>query len=374
MGSPEGTFAGKPGDTTGENDEHIEKRSSAKKIDEDIEDADKLNPLVISSDVPTKPDVIDIKNYLPTECSQQDMAQATALYVTTYQIPKKEILHDGPPLRPGQIRTIYGWGFPPVASVQHELLSFCSEQPKKGRLIDIGPGYGQDAIAMLLTRKVHLTTYEKQEKQNEEFKRQVGELFLRSYPEFPLEKNFTPLNKDFLSVTFGKQSEGQYCGINANKLLHFLSPQETDVFVTSAAFLLKPGGRLFITTVTPTVGSKIEGFIIARAENREEHPGYLFYVQQNQLFDTETLAFGPAEIILMRGPMKEKPAHYCQVLDKTDMTFTTARVMYFHTEASLQSALGSKFKIIKSMVLIPDEIHSDAQESMISIVAERLDL
>jgi len=317
---------------------------------------------------------VEITRYLPANTSENIKKNTSLVYKKISTAAKKEIIHDRPEgLLPNKVYQDYGWNFPPIPRVQKELLEFCSQFPKKVRGKDIGAGEGYDTIAMLFTGKVHVSVYEKEAPQRQALENKVKELMSEANKDFDVSKN-TRYYGDFLTAKFTDNSKGQYQVINANKMLHFLDPESTETFGERSAFLSGTDGGLFLTSVTPTPGDPFDTFM--KANKEKKWPGYLFYKQENELNHNWTGIVGEPKITLVRIPKQgEKAGHFYQTVEErgSKAFAITERVMHYHTEETLTQLLGDKFKIKKVINLLPKDIHPDAAESMISIVAERTD-
>ena len=321
---------------------------------------------------------LEIKPYLPQESLEEYIKNASNVFDRIMEAPQIDILHDdrkkfNQQIQPDTIIKDYGWSFRPYSNGLRELLEFCSQTHLK-RAIDVGPGEGNETIAMLLTKRVHVTAYEKQTLQCNRLIQNVKKLMSEADTQFPLDKRFLSKAADFLTVEFKESFKGQYEIINANKVIHFFDPSQTSTFVEKAAFLLKQKGRLFVTAVTPTPKSKIESFICT--EKKNTFPGgYIFYKQENELNKEWTNIVGAPQIVEVRTPKKEQSAHFYQTVRQAQKKAfaVTERVMHYHTEKTLAEALGDKFKIIKTFIITPKETggNDEYQEHMISIMAER---
>ncbi len=318
-----------------------------------------------------------IQKYLPAGSSQEYIGRASELCTLIMEAPQLEILHDGRDDIPANtVVRDYGWSFRPNPVAVCELLEFCHAQKSTVRGIEVGPGHGYEASLILLTKRVQLTAYEKQSKQCVLVRGNVLGTMQGVDPTVAWDKIFYPKCNDFIDVKFGDKFEGQYALLNANKVVHFLDPVETDTFFDKVALLLKPGGRLFLTAVTPKPKSKFEAFI--EKQKGSKYPGYVFYRQENRLNAEWTDIVGEPDIVLVRAPSaNEKCAHFMQSVRQVndDIAFSvTDRVMHYHTGETLTNALGKRFRVLKLTMMSPDEIGGNAsfQEDMIHIVAERV--
>ena len=308
--------------------------------------------------------------FLPTN-SPQYVEKACQVYKKMQNALKTEILHDDGQMLPNQVYIDYGWDFPPIFKVQSELLSFCSQQTTKKRFMDIGPGNGYDTVAMLLTQKAHVTSYEILNAQFKKLENTVKTLVYEASPTFNMDQNARFRNNDFLQVKFNASFEGGYTGINLNKVGHFWDNKQWEIFRDNAAFLLEKNvGRLFITLVTPTPGDHFDRFM------QQYHSGLVCFQRTDLLNDSWTGIIGdPVSITTRKPKSNEKPGHMFQTIKEVGKKafVVTDRVMNYHTVETVTAALGDKFRILKVINLSPRDIHPDAFESMISIVAERTD-
>ncbi|MBS0271379.1 MAG: hypothetical protein JSR85_01880 [Proteobacteria bacterium] len=328
-----------------------------------------------------RPSKLMIRPYLPQDSSEEYIQNASKVFDTIMDAPQVDILHDdrasvNQQILPNTDTKDYGWSFRPHPNSLRELLEVCS-QPHLKRAIDVGPGEGNETVAMLLTKRVHVTTFEKQSLQSKRLTQNVQTLTSKADAHFPLDIRFLSKAADFLTAEFKETFKGGYEIINANKVVHFFDPSQTSTFVKKVAFLLKPGGHLFITAVTPTPGSKFEKFICFEKKNTFPD-GYVFYRQENELNEDWSGIVGAPQTVEVRTPKKEQSAHFRQTVRQTPRKAfaVTERVMHYHTEKTLGEALGNKFKIIKTFVITPKETGGDDkyQEHMISIVAERTEI
>ena len=311
--------------------------------------------------------------YLPANSSPEYVIKAIQLYKKLQNEPKEGIKHNRLRgiLGSYTVYTDFGSNFPSIYQIQKELLEFCSQCVQKEMFIDVGAGCGYDTIAMILTGKAHVTAFEIEKPQYEILKNRVISL-LSEINKNSLEKNVEFRHADFLKVEYSKDFEGQFSGINANKIIHFLDPEQTETFFHKAAFLLKPGGRLFITTAMPTPGDQFEEFI--KKNQNDKFPGFVFYKRKDRLNENGDKIVGEPVLMSVRQPTShEQGGYFFQTIEKDDKnTFVvTDRVIHYHTEQTLTHILNDKFKIIKVIKLLPKDIHPDAFESVISIVAER---
>lgn len=152
--------------------------------------------------------------------------------------------------------------------------------------------------------------------------------------------------------------------LNANKVIHFFDPAQTRIFSERANSLLKKGGRLFLTCLTPSPGSEIEDFM--REHEGEDLPGFVFYKLETMLIHGTQL--GDSRMLEVRAPREgEESAHFFQEV-LSDRVITD-RVMHYHTLETLTKVLGDGFRILEAMITTPDENHGT--DHMISIVAEK---
>ncbi|MBA4749826.1 MAG: class I SAM-dependent methyltransferase [Alphaproteobacteria bacterium] len=310
-------------------------------------------------------------SFLPKSCSCEYSEAASNVFKKLAKSPKTEIQHDHGMMLPNRVYADYGWDFPPIAPVQKELLSFCASQPSRKRFMDVGAGKGSDTVGMLLTGKTHVTAYELQQAQFREMQGRVTTLFKEVSPDLSIDTVARFRSGDFLTVKFNEGFRGGYTGINLNKVAHFWDDAQLGNFVEKAAFLLEKGvGRLFITVVTPTPGDDYEKFV-----NKNGY-GPIFFTRKDLLNDTWSGILGTPTLTVRKPKDHEKPGHmYQSVSQEGSKAYAiTDRVMYYHTKASLTHALGDKFRIVKVLNLAPKDIHPDAFESMLSIVAERTEL
>lgn len=310
-------------------------------------------------------------SFLPTSCSPEYAEGAANVFKKMAAAPKTEIQHDYGVMLLNQAYADYGWDFPPIALVQKELLSFCASQPSRKRFMDVGAGQGSDTVGMLLTDRAHVTAYELQKTQFEQMQRRVKALVKEVSPNLNIDAVAWLRSGDFLTAKFNEGFKGGYTGINLNKVAHFWDDAQLGHFVEKAAFLLEKGvGKLFITVVTPTPGDEFNRFV------QEDDSGLIFFQRKDLLNSSLTGILGTPTIMTRKPKTHEKPGHIYQTVkqEKAKNYLVTDRVMYYHTEASLTRALGDKFKIVKVINLAPKDIHPDAFESMLSIVAERTEL
>lgn len=317
-----------------------------------------------------------VKSFVPQQSSEEYIKKVEQV-VNHVLKSKVEINHGGLPNRfngnilPGVATEDYGWNFPSIPSIQKELLDFCAKSPQIVHMLDVGPGFGFDSLLMLLTKKATVTGVEKIKIQCEEYEHTVKQSILQNVDKgFPV-KRFRAVNKDFLS--FSSKEKGAFNGINVNKVIHFFNPEETKFFKEKINFLIKPGGQLFLTCLTPTPNSEIDKFMKTEAQQKEQFPGYLFYKQKTTLIDSKVPS--KSTFVEIRKPGDEKSAHFMQLphqlKNTNEITFvTTDRVMHYHTLETLTDLLGKDFKILKTFIISPEE--NGGTDHMISIVAEKL--
>lgn len=311
-----------------------------------------------------------VKTFVPLDSSEKYIEDVANCYRDALGF-KKEIVHDGRAnlfgqsmIIPGTLTRDYGWNFPPVPRVQKHLLEFCARAPHQVNMMDIGAGYGLDSMFALLTKNIKtLYALEKQKEQTELLKKVViGSIQTNVDPKFPL-AHFKAFNKDFLTLA-PSFSRGAFDVLNANKVVHFFDNDQTKTFGERSGSLLKKGGRLFLTCLTPTPGSEIEEFMNSQTES--EFPGYVFYQQETMLIDGAIP--GDSRMLEVRKPTSaEQSAHFLQ-RDLGDRVVTD-RVMHYHTAETLAKMLGDNFDILETMITTPEE--NNGTDHMISIVAQK---
>jgi SAM-dependent methyltransferase len=319
-----------------------------------------------------------VKSFVPKNSSQEYIQKVADCYRDASSLAvKKEIVHDGRAnlfgqqmIPPNTVTQDYGWNFPCIPRVQKHLLTFCAQASKPVTMMNIGAGFGVDSMCALLKKNVRvLVALEKQGTQAKYLKTTVEQSIRINVDSlFPLE-GFKPIKKDFLTLEPSKHEgyPGGFDVLNANKLIHFFDPGQTKNFAEKAHALLRPGGRLFLTCLTPSPDSEIEKFM--KTQEGNDFPGYVFYTQRTDLENVfGTLAPGKSTMIKVRKPVEtEKAAHFCQK-DYIDYALTD-RVMHYHTAQTLEKNLGDGFKILETIITTPEENYGT--DHMISIVAER---
>lgn len=308
-----------------------------------------------------------VKSFVPKDSSEDYMAKVVSVYEHTLTT-KREISHDRPMLLPGVEQEDYGWNFPSMPRIQNELLQFCVQADDEVRIADVGAGFGFDSLFTLLTKRAKVTAFEKPKAQFENLKFTVVQSILQNVDKnFPVSK-FQPLNRDFLELKMSPALRHTFDGINANKVIHFFDPEQTNTFKDKISFLLKSGGRLFLTCLTPTPRSMIEDFMNSKAQE-ELFPGYIFYREKSKLSGYDDIS--ESEWIDVRRPMNEKSAYFLQNYRREgDKEFViTDRVMHYHNRETLARVLGEEFNILKTFIIPPEE--NRGRDYMISIVAEK---
>lgn len=189
-------------------------------------------------------------------------------------------------------------------------------------------------------------------------------------PNFPVDK-FSALHADFLEEPTLPFPKHTFDGINVNKVIHFFDPEQSRVFKEKINFFLKSGGRLFLTCLTPSPGTKIDEFM---QSSEEEFPGYLFYRLETKLTELFQFGAGASNLKEVRKPVNdEESAHFFQTrreVGPKEILITTDRVMHHHTFETLTQFLGEEFKILETCIIPPNE--SMGSDHMISIIAEKL--
>ncbi|MBX9785739.1 MAG: class I SAM-dependent methyltransferase [Alphaproteobacteria bacterium] len=306
-----------------------------------------------------------VKSVVPDDSSDKYIDNVTKVWRNTINSPKREILQDND-LQLGVGEKDYGYNFPSILCIQKKLLEFCAQADHEVHIADVGPGFGYDSLMALLTKKAKVTAFEKQEAQCEALQFTVKQtIFTQVDPNFPEDK-FSALHADFLEAP--TLQEHTFDGINVNKVIHFFNPKESKVFKEKINFFLKPGGRLFLTCLTPSPDTEIDKFM---KSSKEEFPGYLFYRLETEL--TESLQFGVAKLKEVRKPADyEESAYYLEThkQEGSNLMVTIDRVMHYHTFETLTRFLGGDFKILETCIIPPKE--NMGTDQMISIVAEKL--
>lgn len=303
-----------------------------------------------------------VKSFVPKNSSEEYIEAVANCYRDALEF-KKDIEHDRV-LKTNTVTYDYGWTFPPVPRVQKHLLEFCANAEKPVNMMDIGAGYGLDSLFSLLTKNIkNLYALEKQKVQTELLKQVViGSIKTNVDSNFPL-KAFQAFNKDFLTLA-PDFSKGGFDVLNANKVVHFFDIDQTKTFGERSGTLLKKGGRLFLTCLTPTPESKIENFMNSQEDS--EFPGYVYYQQETMLIDDNIP--GDSQIFEVRQPTSnEKSAHFFQKTYKKRVV--TERVIHYHTIKTLAKMLGDNFDILETMITTPEE--NNGPDHMISIVAQK---
>lgn len=314
-----------------------------------------------------------VKLFVPTDSSQKYIEDVANCYRDAL-VCKKEIVHDNRPIIFGQSVILpntvvedYGWTFPVVPRVQRHLLEFCAHAKNPVNMMDIGAGYGLDSLFALLTRNVNnIYAFEKQKAQKELLEQVVkGSILTNVDPNFPL-AGFKAFTKDFLTLA-PNFSKGAFDVLNANKVIHFFDPEQTRIAGERFHSLLKSGGRLFLTCLTPSPGSIIKEFM--DSQRGEDFPGYVFYTQETELENLEGKTVpGTSRMLEVRKPKEtEKAAHFCQKAFENKVH--TDRVLHYHTAETLARVLGDGFTILETMITSPEENYGT--DHMISIVAEK---
>ncbi|MBY0272731.1 MAG: class I SAM-dependent methyltransferase [Alphaproteobacteria bacterium] len=309
-----------------------------------------------------------VESFVPADSSEEYIESVMNVLRDTINSPKTEIRQDHESLQLGVVQKDYGYNFPSIPRIQQKLLEFCAQADHEVRIGDVGPGFGYDSLLTLLTKNAKVTAFEKQEAQCEALKFTVIQSILTHVdPNFPVGK-FSALHADFLKQQTIPFLRHTFDGINVNKVIHFFDPEESKIFKEKVSFFLRPGGRLFLTCLTPSPGTKIDEFMKSR---EEEFPGYLFYRLETEL--TKLLQCGESNLKEVRKPADgEESAHFFQTHKKVggkDIVITD-RVMHYHTSETLTRLLGEEFKILETCIIPPEE--NTGTDHMISIVAEKL--
>ena len=245
-----------------------------------------------------------VKSFVPADSSDKYIDSVTNVLRNSINSPKMEILQDHESLHLGAAQKDYGYNFPSIPRIQQKLLEFCAQADHEVHIADVGPGFGYDSLMALLTKKAKVTAFEKQEAQCEALHFTVMQTILTQVdPNFPEDK-FTVLQADFLEPS--TLQEHTFDRININKVIHFFNPEESRVFKENINFFLKPGGRLFLTCLTPSPGTKIDNFI---KSSEEEFPGYLFYRMEIEL--EELFQSGESNLKEVRKPADGEESGYC---------------------------------------------------------------
>lgn len=322
-----------------------------------------------------------VKSFVPKD-STQDYIQKVANCYRDALVFKEEIKHDGrvwndflpvgskSQINLDEVIKDYGWSFPPIPRVQKHLLEFCAQSKTPVNMMDIGAGYGVDSLFSLLTKNVqNLFALENQKAQRDVLQQTVEQSIRQTVdPNFSL-KPFKALKKDFLTLA-EDYSPGAFDVLNPNKVIHFFDPAQTKIFGERAKSLLKKGGRLFLTCLTPSPKSEIEKFMNSQVEKGIEFPGYVFYSQKVEILKNNHP--GAVSMLAVRSPKEnEKPAHFFQTIHtKKPLSLRTDRVMHYHTAQTLEKILGDGFRILETMITTPEENYGT--DHMISIVAEKI--
>lgn len=172
----------------------------------------------------------------------------------------------------GKIKSEAGYSFPPSATVLGPFASLCMKSDAD-EILDIGPGMGPDTlVALALGKKV--TTIDIHRKQIGAFKQEVARVCgkLNLTPQISYRKG----NLADPELKIPEDWHSRFSLVNANKVLHFLDPQETSTMIKNMALATKPGGYATLTFLTPTPGEPEWEAFQKRTCEEIQNPGLIF--------------------------------------------------------------------------------------------------
>lgn len=287
-----------------------------------------------------EPEFIDAANpdlmvFLPQDSSNDYIKRANTALQTILRAGQKPIQDN---VRTSHID--HGYAFPPHLNVLSYLLDFCTRDTSSPRhMLDVGAAYGYESILATLTGRVTVDALDIYDAQVTEMRKMASSILKPIDPD--LLKKFTARNLNILSQKVPTNWQGRFHILNANKVFHFLSEQETLAFLDKAYEFLSPGGRLFLTCLTPDEGSELEAYL-NRNRDRYTCPGLVRY--------ETTLSFSGAissERNIRRSKDDEHPGLFREKIDRQRMQSDITRAMHFHDAETLSRLLKAhNFRVL----------------------------
>lgn len=244
----------------------------------------------------------------------------------------------------GKVLPEGGYSFPPIMEIQGPLLSACAQKPVK-HVLNIGPGSGNDDIMMLCTNNVQIISADIYQDQVAQLRQRVKDYF----GVLPKEKFFAHIQnyadeKTELLNTFINGFEIA----NENKMLHFLTGEETKTCLKNTHTLLKDKGRLYLTVMTPVPNSDDDQHFKKQKALGVDCPGLIYYDTINYV-GTQKL---PELKILPNGaPELPSPGHKIEYYNQETRKHTLRQGRHYHDMETLTPYLDPYFHILDSTVV-----------------------
>jgi SAM-dependent methyltransferase len=237
-----------------------------------------------------------------------------------------------------------GHSIPPIMEIQGPLLLNCAQKPLK-HVLNIGPGSGNDDIMILCTNNVQVISADIYQDQLTQLKQRVE----NNLGVVPKEKFFAYIKNyaDEKTVLLETHKNG-FEIVNENKMLHFLTGEETKTCLKNTHTLLKNKGKLYLTVMTPEPNSDDDQYFKKKKALGVDCPGLIYYDIINYL-GTQKL---PELKILPNGaPELPSPGHKIEYYDKISKKHTLRQGRHYHDMETLTPYLDPYFHILDSTVV-----------------------
>lgn len=244
----------------------------------------------------------------------------------------------------GKVLPEGGYSFPPIMEIQGPLLFDCAQKPVK-HVLNIGPGSGNDDIMELCTNNVQVISADIYKDQLTQLKQRVQ----NHLGVLPKEKFFAHIQNYVDEKTqIHEKFQNGFEIVNANKMFHFLTGEETKTCIKNTHTLLKNKKRLYLTVMTPVPGSDDDQHFKKQKALGVDCPGLIYYDTINYL-GTQKL---PELKILPNGaPELPNPGHKIEYYNAKSGIHTLRQGRHFHDIETLTPYLDPYFHILDSTVV-----------------------
>ncbi len=258
-----------------------------------------------------------------------------------------------------KVKTESGYSFPPIMELQGLFLEHCGTGNFK-RVLDIGPGHGNDTIPLLLTNNVQVVAVDIHSLQLAALKQRVTSKLTST-------KHFGSFKKDFADkvTKVPEQYKNGFQAVNLSRVAHFLTGTQLATLVSNVAAMMSENAVLSLTVSTFVSGSREEQWIASQEKQGLEDPGLVYYDQSRRLSKSDP----SMNALLMRLPgtfqlvkrsacSLPSPGHKVEFLtqvNSSEVIHTLRTGKYYHTPSSLHKYLSPYFDITDATTVAFDE-------------------
>lgn len=307
---------------------------------------------------------------LPEE-KREKAAEIFNSLITDASIPIKE--DDSENIRAGEIKKESGFSFPPMMELQGPFLKYCGTGGFK-RVLDMGPGAGNDTIPLLLTHNTKVIAIDIHKLQLAELTKRVS-LKLSDFPDRI--KLFSSVQKDFSDKkTKGAAScSNAIDAVNLSRVAHFLTGSQLKTLVENVVIMMRKGGVLFLTVLSYAPDSRQEKWIAIQEQQGLEDPGLVYYDKHTFLSNDLQEKIEKMELKLVPRDLCElpSPGHKVEFVKRIspDLLEHTIRMgRYFHTPESLDKYLSPYFEVT-DQVMFQERKEEKTGDFYLSILAKK---